>query len=65
MEKSNASVIITNHVDNEDVANAANEDDEAEHDWDEVLGDDRDVLLLFLREGHVSRQACLWNGKLS
>ena len=44
------------HIDHKDVANAANKDDEAEHDWDKVLSDDVDILLLLLGEGHVTSQ---------
>ena len=44
------------HIDDEDVANAANKDDKAEHDGDKVLCDDVDVFLLLLGEGHVASQ---------
>ena len=49
----------TYHIDHKDVANAANEDDKAEHDWDKVIGDDVDVLLLLLGERQITRQGHL------
>ena len=47
------------HIDHKDVANAADKDDKAEHDWDKVLGDDVYVFLLLLGEGYVPSQSHL------
>ena len=43
----------THHVDDEDVPDSSNDDNDAEHDGDHVLGDDLDVLLLVLRHRDV------------
>ena len=51
--------LSSHHIYYKDISYAANKDYEAEHDWDEVLGDDVDVLLLLLGEGHVPSQSHL------
>ena len=51
--------LSSHHIYYKDVAYATNKDDEAEHDWDEVLGDDVYVFLLLLGEGYVPSQSHL------
>ena len=48
-----SSLFLTHHIDNQNVADAPDEDDDAKHDGDEELGDDVDVPLLVLGQGHV------------
>lgn len=46
-------ILLTHHIDDKNVSNAPNQDDDAEHDWDQELGDDVNVIFLLRRQGHV------------
>ena len=46
-------MFLTHHIDDQNVADAPDEDDDAEHGGDEELGDDVDVPLLVLGQGHA------------
>ena len=48
--------MLTHHIDDKNVSNTANKNDDTEHDWDEELGDDVNVILLLLRQRHVHTQ---------
>ena len=51
----------TNHIYDKYVANTANDEDNAEHDGNKELGDDVDVLLLFLCQSAVGENVwCFW-----